>query len=173
MYWMTRLSHQWIFFLSWWLRHIPGTTMPKLCFCCETVENEDTWVLGSMRSNFHELATTESRFCPIKGLWDVLEKTEGMVRLSCHQYKISAKNECSSEWKYILRHCIRLSKQLANAHHNQSKRRSNKILECFHFQQRCMGVQYILGYESFKRLVWACGYRYARGRVAMVTQYIV
>ena len=40
----------------------------------------------------HELATTESWLYPIKSLWDVLEKTEGMVRLSCHQYKILAKN---------------------------------------------------------------------------------
>ena len=31
-------------------------------------------------------------FNPIESIWDVLEKTEGMVRLSCHQYKISAKN---------------------------------------------------------------------------------
>ena len=35
-------------------------------------------------------------FNPIKSLWDVLEKTEGMGRLSCHQYKISTKNECNS-----------------------------------------------------------------------------
>ena len=46
----------------------------------------------------HELATIESWLYPIKSLWDVLEKTEGMVD-SCHQYKISAKNECNSGWK--------------------------------------------------------------------------
>ena len=47
----------------------------------------------------HELATTESWLYPIKSIWGVLEKTEGMVWLSCHQYKISVKNECNSGWK--------------------------------------------------------------------------
>ena len=46
-----------------------------------------------------ELATTESWLYPIKSLWDVLEKTEGVVWLPCHQYKISVKNECNSGWK--------------------------------------------------------------------------
>ena len=59
----------------------------------------------------HGLATTKPWLYPIKSLWDVLEKTEGMVWPSCHQYKISAKNVCNSGWKYILCHCIRLSKQ--------------------------------------------------------------
>ena len=57
-------------------------------------------VRGAWRVIFtHELATTESWLHPIKRLRDVLEKTAGMVQLSCHQFKISDKNECNSGWK--------------------------------------------------------------------------
>ena len=37
-------------------------------------------------------------FTPLKHL-GLKEKTEGMIRLCCHQYKISAENECNSGWK--------------------------------------------------------------------------
>ena len=39
-------------------------------------------------------------FNPMECFWDVLKKTEGMVPLSCHQYKISA-NKCIQLWMEI------------------------------------------------------------------------
>ena len=36
-------------------------------------------------------------FNPIESIWDVLEQTEGMIRLSCHQCKISAKKTVLSQ----------------------------------------------------------------------------
>ena len=67
------------FFLPWWLRHIHRALVVKE-WSMRTHEFQGAW--GVIFT--HELATTESSLYPIKSLWDVLEKPEGMVRLSCH-----------------------------------------------------------------------------------------
>ena len=99
MYWMTKLNDQWIFFF------------PDGIFQDDNAKIYQALVVKewSMRTHecqgargvifTHELATTESWLFPINSLCDVLGKTEGMVRLSFHQDKISAKNECNSWWK--------------------------------------------------------------------------
>ena len=96
MYWMTRL-----FFLTWWLGPIPGQQCQDSSgSSCDRVEHEDTWVSGSTRSHFHKwIGHHRVLTLTLERLWHVLEKTEGIVWLSCHQYKISAKNECNSGWK--------------------------------------------------------------------------
>ena len=61
----------------------------------------EEWSMRSVRE--HEESFSHMNWpvltLPIKSLWDVLEKTEGMGRLSCQQYKILAKNVCNSGWK--------------------------------------------------------------------------
>ena len=64
------------------------------------VVNEDIWVSGSMRSPFHTLIGQSPDFKPHWKYLGLEEKTEGMVRLSCHQYKISAK-KCMQLWMEI------------------------------------------------------------------------
>ena len=83
MYWMTRLSHQWIFFFP------DGSGI----FQDDNAKIHRARVVEEWNMNTHkcqgakgvifthELATTESWLYPIKSLWDVLEKTEGMVWL--------------------------------------------------------------------------------------------
>ena len=54
MYRMTRLSHRWIFFLPWWLGHIPDQQWQDSSgYSCERVEQEDAYVSGGMRSDFY------------------------------------------------------------------------------------------------------------------------
>ena len=54
MYWMTRLSHQWILVIPSGLGHIPGQQWQDSSgSSCERVEHEDSWVSGRMRSYFH------------------------------------------------------------------------------------------------------------------------
>ena len=92
MYWMTRLSHQWIFssLMAW---AYSMTTMSRF-IRLKRVSMRTHECLGSMRSHFHTWIGHQSPdFNPIKSLWDVLEKTEGMVRLSCHQYKMIPTND--------------------------------------------------------------------------------
>ena len=99
MYWMTRLSHQWIFtYLI--TRAYSRATMPQIHWSLvmkewsmRTHEGQGVWKVIFT----HELAITESWL--YSSIWDVLENTEGMGQLSCHQCKISAKNGCNSGWK--------------------------------------------------------------------------
>ncbi len=92
-YWMTRLFHQWIY-SSLMARAYSKTTMPE--FIRLKLGKSGS---GSMRHHFHTWIghqCPESDLNPIENLWDVLEKTLPVVRLSHHQYKIYAKNVCHS-----------------------------------------------------------------------------
>ena len=62
-------------------------------------------------------------------------KTEGMVRLSCHQYKISAKNELQHwmEINVVTLHKVVEKNATANSLRNQSKRQFNEIIQCATF----------------------------------------
>ena len=87
--WMTRLSHQWIF-PSLTTRAMPrfiGALVVKV-WSMRTHECHGAWGII-----FHMNWTTESWLYPIRSLWNMQEKTEEMVPLSCHQYKISDKNK--------------------------------------------------------------------------------
>ena len=58
MYWINRLSHQWIFSFPdgsgiFQDTKIHSPLLSLLSSSCERVEHEDTWVSGSMRSHFH------------------------------------------------------------------------------------------------------------------------
>ena len=89
MYWMTRLSHQWIFFFP----NGSGVSQDDNAKIHRAlvVKERSMWThecQGEHEESFsQELTTTESCLYPINSLWDVLEKTkEGMVCLSCQQY---------------------------------------------------------------------------------------
>ena len=78
MYWMTRLSHQWIFFFpdgSGIFQEYNAKIHQALVLKEWSMRTHECQ--GAQGVIFtHELATTESWLYPIKIIWDVLKKTE-------------------------------------------------------------------------------------------------